>query len=910
MAPGPLRGRSEPMARALSVVRAASRHGCGGVLLISGPAGIGKSALLTEICRQANALHLRVAAGKCDPIEQVWPGAPILALLRDGREPLAGAEDYAECTRAVGEPLLLAEQVGAVLETAAAAPILLAVDDVQWADRTSRFLVRTLVSRLIGLPVVWVLAGRDDFGAELTRHDLVAVEHLRLTPLTGPDLAALARDGLGHPPDERTRRFLDATGGNPFLANQLIDGLARAAENGEPDSAPAEFTAAIAHRFAGLPESARDLIALVAVAGRPLPVGDVVALTSGAPNIEGAMAAGLVVATGQTLTFRHDLVREAVYAAAGGDAVRRLHRKFADHYLRVAGEPLIAASHARAAATSGDLDSARILITAAEQLTDVTAGELASLAFRTVRPAQPEWLELSRRCLPVLCRTQRAAEAMSVADLILARADDADLAGEVETEAARALWSAGRLRELIARTERVLLRGAPNPAVAARLRAARALAGARLEPGDVASVTAAAAVGEARAVGDKEALTLALQAAGWAAKNEARHETALRFFRELRSLAETSCVAEEITELQFLDRYDHAHALLEQSRSESATLAPALHGAQLWQDFNLGRLDDADAGARALAELGRELGNTVDTLGALIVRVSVALLRGETEAAATFLRHAEGLTDADDEVRRPGLAVMRGWLDASRGDLASSIETLGPILTGATRSCGYGPLWPCWMGLFFEVGTLAGDEEFIQETVHIAELVADRNPGIAGFEGVALNLRGRSKDDFGLIARSAEVLALSPRPLLRGLGADTYGRALLAAGRRAEGVAQLDRAWDEYHQADARPHRAGVQRVLRETGVRRARWSAAAPNAATGPASLTEAERRVATLIAAGHTNKAAAAKLGVSINTVGTHLRAVFTKLGVQSRVQLTNALREAPAAPDRDQSGPSITR
>lgn len=903
MAPGPLRGRSEPMARALSVVRAARNHGYGGVLLVSGPAGIGKTALLREICRQAATQQLRVATGKCDPIEQVWPGAPILALLRDGQRPLANAEDYADCTRAVSQPLLLAERVATILEMAAVrAPLLLAVDDVQWADRTSRFLVRMLVSRLIGLPVVWLLAGRDEFGTDLARHDLarhdlVTVEHLRLAPLTATDLAELAADRLGHPPDQRIRRFLDAVGGSPFLAIQLIDGLTRTAEHGEPDSIPAEFTAVIAHQLAGLPEPARELVGLVAVAGRPLPMNDVVSLTSAGADLEAAVAdateAKLIVATGQHLTCRHDLVREAVHAALGANAVRGFHRRFADHYLTVAGEPLIAASHARAAARSGDADSARILISAAEQLSDGTAGELASLAFRTVRPAQPEWLELSRRCLPVLTRTQRTAEAMSVADLILARAEP-DLAGEIETEAARALWSAGRLRELITRTDRALHHGAPVPAVAARLRAALALAAARLEPGDIASAAATSAIEEARATGDHEALTLALQAAGWAAKNEARHEAALRYFRELRSLTGASCLAEEITELQFLDRYDQAHALLRQARSENSALAPALHGAQLWQDLNLGRLDDADAGARTQVELGQALGNAMDILGALIMRISVALIRGDAEMATALLRDAEDLTDVDEEIRQPGLAVMRGWLDASRGHLGSAVETLAPILAGATRSCGYGPLWPCWMGLFYEVGELAGAEDFIHATVDVAELIADRNPGVAVFEGVALNLRGRSKHDLGLIARSAEILALSQRPLLRGLGAETYGRALLAAGRRAEGVAQLDRAWDEFHQADARPYRAAVQRLLRDAGIRRPRWSVAA-KASSGPDSLTQTEHRVAMLIAAGHTNKSAAAELNVSINTIATHLRAVFTKLGVRSRVQLANALRGA---------------
>jgi DNA-binding CsgD family transcriptional regulator len=88
----------------------------------------------------------------------------------------------------------------------------------------------------------------------------------------------------------------------------------------------------------------------------------------------------------------------------------------------------------------------------------------------------------------------------------------------------------------------------------------------------------------------------------------------------------------------------------------------------------------------------------------------------------------------------------------------------------------------------------------------------------------------------------------------------------------------------------AKAFRDNVQGAMRQTGARRTKWSTAAAAPASGWASLTDAERRVATLISEGHTNKSAASALGVSINTVGTHLRAVFGKLGVQSRVQLVN--------------------
>jgi DNA-binding CsgD family transcriptional regulator len=83
---------------------------------------------------------------------------------------------------------------------------------------------------------------------------------------------------------------------------------------------------------------------------------------------------------------------------------------------------------------------------------------------------------------------------------------------------------------------------------------------------------------------------------------------------------------------------------------------------------------------------------------------------------------------------------------------------------------------------------------------------------------------------------------------------------------------------------------------MHEAGVRRAKWSTA-EKPATGWPSLTEAERRVAELIGSGHTNKSAAAELGVSVNTIGTHLRAVFAKLSIQSRVQLANQLHRQKA-------------
>ena len=291
---------------------------------------------------------------------------------------------------------------------------------------------------------------------------------------------------------------------------------------------------------------------------------------------------------------------------------------------------------------------------------------------------------------------------------------------------------------------------------------------------------------------------------------------ALRHFRELRALTGAPYLAEEITALQFVDRYDHAQALLDQARASCATteaLLPGIACAQMWQDYNLGRLDDADAGARTLIELARQLGANLHLLDAITIRTAVALLRGETEIAAAQLRLADKLTDADVAIRNPGITVMRGWLAASRGDLPAARDTLQPVLQGAEQGRSYWPLWPCWNGLFFQIGAAVGDDTFTASCLDVAEANAAGNPGVASFEGVALNLRGLGKQDLDILAQAVQVLDRSPRPVLRAVGAESYGRALLAAGRRSEALAQLDRAWDEYHRMGARAFRSDVQRV-------------------------------------------------------------------------------------------------
>jgi DNA-binding NarL/FixJ family response regulator len=134
--------------------------------------------------------------------------------------------------------------------------------------------------------------------------------------------------------------------------------------------------------------------------------------------------------------------------------------------------------------------------------------------------------------------------------------------------------------------------------------------------------------------------------------------------------------------------------------------------------------------------------------------------------------------------------------------------------------------------------------------------------------------------------------------LLLARAEELYGQAELEHDRTA-GVAALEKAHESYAALGATALASRVQAVLQAAGVRRRRWAAVQARPETGWEALTPMERRVALLVAEGHTNRSAAEELVLSASTVGTHLRAAFGKLGVNSRVQLTRLVLERFASP-----------
>ncbi|HEY2276734.1 MAG TPA: AAA family ATPase [Streptosporangiaceae bacterium] len=970
-----LRGRSAEMTAALRPLRRAVRTGRGGLLLITGEPGIGKSALLAAVAAEAGALGFGIGATavvrrpavtqahglKADGLEAHGLEAhgleahgleALLLALRSGPEPLLPTAELTELTKlaehtgdvaAAGVPVLLVDRMAGLLaERAASSPVLIVVDDLQWAGQACLAGVQALAARLAGRPVVWALGSRRtsrDFLRGLGEAGPygVAVEWIRPAPLAMPDVTALARDRLGHAPDGALRRMLAGSGGNPRLMVEVIDGVAQAAARGEPtDRIPSALVRTVRRVMTRLGPGPRELVELMAVWSRALSVGEACALLPDlaepevARGIDRAIAVGLLGGSGHAVRLRFDLVREAVYGDVPTARRAELHLRCGQHLAgdggpqADAGDLRAAAEHARAAARDGRVsEAATILRRAAGGLLPHDPAEAAMLidaAWRFSRGRPDQTIGDAE----VFLRAGRPTAALHATNLALARADHPSDWAALQALAARALTALDRPADALARVQ-AAGSGALRPE-RARLAAAEALALAVSGSEDAARAAAARALasahemdaadgeasGEARdGARDRAVEMVATQALVEVSRRHGRAGEALRHAQALRRLGNPdhpAYLADEVLALQQVDRLADAGLLLD-AAGPAARACPELAGAQLGQDLALGQLALAEVSAAALAELGRELDRPADQELAQAARLVITLLREGPSAGRGLVKngkenHDEAASGPSDAAGvggwRSGLAVAGGWLALAQGRPAEGAAAARWALHAA-RAHGAPWLWqPGAMRLVAQLGLAAGDQKLAHEAAAAAELAAARNPEVPVFGGLACQVRGLAQGDASLLGRAWEILRSSPRPLLRAGAAQDYGRALLTgpgAGSRTAGVRLLDEAWDGFSQAGAWAARQAAERTLRQSGVRRAKW-AAVPAAPAWPArgwdTLTDAERKVAELVSSGYTNRSTASQLGLSPNTVGTHVRSVFSKLHVQSRVQLANLWHE----------------
>jgi DNA-binding CsgD family transcriptional regulator len=894
-----LRGRSDEVAAVRLVLRATMRAGRAALVPVAGVPGIGKSAFLQATAEQAARAGFAVGLGKAEEIDQIAPGEALLVALRSGADPLLTASGFHELAELGERPLWLVERIGELLaERARQRPVLVAIDDVQWADRLTRFALRTLPPRLADHPIAWVTASRlatpqvsDEIVA--AAGNTIDVTRIPLGDLSPDAIRDIARDRLGGRLTADQFDFVRRIGGNPFWAVQVVKGLIRRRDRGVPDEQmQAELLAGVRDRMAALAEETAELVRTAAICGRVLSIENAGRILGRPPSriVAAANEAednGLLRVAAEGLSLPHDLLRQAVHDDTEPSERTRMHRTCARLLVAHGRNFTEAAPHFWASATAGDEEAARALLRAAvdnEALVPETAAKLARKAFELLPVLGPEVLDL-------LLRVQRDGDALQVADRLIATTTDPEAQARLQVQAGLALWPMGANHEIERRTDPAVGWPGISGTARARLQAVRSLASTRTEKAPEVAESAGRALAAGRRLGDELTQKLAVHALMEDARNTGRHQAVYDWGVELQRLSDGGYLAEHIRSLQHLDRYPEADDLLSAALKEvddqPGRLLPSLWWVKMWQDHNLGRLADAETDAERLLQSAEPGGNFTFRMNAHIVLSAVAVYRDDLPGARRHLDTLDRSDEARDGLRVTRLRAAQAWLYGTEGDLPGSLAVLRPLLRNASDGHHSWPWTPPWMRTFARIAMSAGDRATAEQALRIAELGARRSPAVATMRGIALQVNGIVRRDRDALAEAVAVLRDAPRPLPLATALLDHGRALLRSGNDDEAASVLDEAAGIFAELAVVRGRRTVAELQERSGLRRDR------RRRTTGSPLTEAENRVAGLIAAGYSSKAAAAELVVSINTVNYHVKSIYAKLGVRSRVELVNVLR-----------------
>ncbi|WP_306215767.1 ATP-binding protein [Actinoplanes sp. RD1] len=865
-----LRGRDTETAALRELLDLVGDRGVAALGMVCGEPGIGKTAVLEAVLDEAGARGLRVSRGKAEESDQI---APLSSLLEAVRGVIAPA-GLGGVVLGPDQQFRVVEKLAGLIETVAEqGPVVVAIDDVQWADPLSRMALRMLPARLRASPVCWLLTGRDGFThiEQVVEAAATALPVCRVSlgPLPPPALREVAADVLGRDADEHVLDLLEGAGGNPFLAVELLEGIGSAS--------PQRLVLGVRRRVRDLPPAALSLLRAGAVLGRRFALPGAQALLELDMTALTGDLDGLLVDDGEHLEFRHDLVRQAVYADIPPSARNALHRAAAVHLYRTAQRPVDAARHLLAATITGD--TVGLLRSVAAAVAESLPSVAADLLVRAV-DAVPGDAELTEEAVRRLCRAHRHREAVAYAE--------ESSTAEVLVAAGRSFWELQRVAELARRTSQALATGELAPVTRVRLESLRALALSRHTDRAAAWGAAEAALAAAEELADPAATATAILSLVEMAYSEGFNAVALAHLRRLRGLDATVTTWEVIIH-QHLDDFTAAQRLIDLARADLRISPAHVLWVQACQSFLLGRFDDMDAEFRTLAELP-EHPYTVLCRAAL---VRSALLRGRLPQARAWLAEArDRLHATTDPGEVAAVRMAEVWLADAEGDPLLAVEILRALRAGDPSWLLHTRLLQPWVVSVVEVALRGRDPELASEFAAQAMLYSGRNPGAVTAAGLAAHAAGLAGDDMVLLERAVAVLAASPRRLMYARALADHGRALVRSGRRAQGVLGLNRAAEVFAEHGADREAALIDGLLRARGTPRRGAGAVARRPGIGWAALTPTEKRVARLVAAGHSNRSAAAELAISPHTVNTHLGAVFRKLQISTRVQLAKLL------------------
>ena len=915
-------GRAAELAEIEGAVAAAG-GGRGGLLLITGEAGVGKSRVLAETRASATARGAAVLSGRAAPgsgplrvvsegLLDGWRGRPFpdAPSLRPFRAALARlVPGWAEAGAPAASPdaaLTLAEGLLELFHTAYDGPVVLALEDLHAADPETLELLDRLPAGLLDRPVLVVgtwRTGEPTEGPPVPR-SWPGLRRLDLARLDDDAAAGLALDCAGAPlPDDVVAAVLGAAAGLPLLVEELLAGLVeRGALRLTADGwqrtgdlvleVPAGLTDLVADRVDQLAAPGRDVLCLAAVAGDDVDhrlLAEVLEVDETA--VLGALRAGvasnLLTADGSRLTWRHALTRDAVLATLLPPERAALAARLADHLdLRSDADSASRAALlwaeagradravpallalARADADRGDLASAEALVRRAGDL-----GGDAAVAEDLVRVLTLQGRVVEARAGGVAVLDTLAGPAHASLGLTLAAA---------AVEAAD--WS-GALSML----ERAAAPGDP-PADAVR---ADALFGA----GDLAGAAALAAAVVAKADDpagpdvDPVALCTALEVAGRCARASDSAAARTWFARAARVAAENGLTPRRVRAMHSLgtiqlnDRVDTAGLVEARDLAESVGMPGTVAAIDIvLAEAELTRAGPGPAIARAAATaaLGVQIGQPwVHDTASLQLAFALAMSGDHTAAGRVLAAVGDAVGPHD----KPGLVHS---VLAARPLLAHDYAAALAELDLATTSLGRNPsgapvcVWGLWVVL--RAVQDADPGAAMRQLAGSQAVHRSLNTGALRIaEAVVAGREGRADDAAALVVAGEEQMA----------GADWWTRLLrllVLQAALADGwgdpVPQLRADLTAFEAAGDKELARTCRELLRRGGVtvRRGRGESRVPGWAAA-LGITSREMDVLELVAGGATNAEVAARLHLSARTVEHHVARVLAKSGCADR-------------------------